>query len=36
MMEKNLLNRLVESMTQMHEIDRGERPPSRKFFTLTR
>ena len=31
MMEKNLFNRLVESMTQMDEIDRGERPPSREF-----
>jgi len=30
-MEKNLFNRLVESMTQMDEIDRGERPPSREF-----
>lgn len=31
MMEKNLFNRLVESMTQMDEIERGERPPSREF-----
>lgn len=31
MMEKNLFNRLVESMTQMDEIDRGERPPPREF-----
>ena len=30
-MEKNLFNRLVESMTQMDEIDRGERAPSREF-----
>lgn len=30
-MEKNLFNRLVESMTQMDEIDRGERQPSREF-----
>ncbi|VVO91998.1 hypothetical protein PS874_02231 [Pseudomonas fluorescens] len=34
MMEKNLFNRLVESMTQMDEIDRGER--HRVSFTLTR
>ncbi|HEC54879.1 MAG TPA: helix-turn-helix domain-containing protein [Gammaproteobacteria bacterium] len=31
-MEKKLFNRLVESMTQMDEIARGERPPSREFF----
>lgn len=31
MMEKNLFNRLVESMTQMDEIARGERQPSREF-----
>lgn len=31
MMEKNLFDRLVESMTQMDEIDRGERQPSREF-----
>jgi putative transcriptional regulator len=31
MMEKNLFNRLVDSMTQMDEIDRGERQPSREF-----
>jgi len=31
MMEKDLFNRLVESMTQMNEIERGERPPSREF-----
>src|SRR5262245_48835687 len=31
MMEKNLFNRLVESMEQMNEIDRGEREPSREF-----
>ncbi|MDD1967619.1 helix-turn-helix domain-containing protein [Pseudomonas putida] len=30
-MEKNLFDRLVESMTQMDEIDRGERQPSREF-----
>lgn len=30
-MEKNLFNRLVESMNQMDEIERGEREPSRKF-----
>jgi len=30
-MEKNLFDRLVESMTQMDEIDRGEREPSREF-----
>ncbi|UMZ11724.1 helix-turn-helix domain-containing protein [Pseudomonas sp. MPFS] len=30
-MEKNLFNRLVESMTQMDEIQRGERSPSREF-----
>lgn len=31
MMEKNLFGRLVESMTQMDEIVRGERSPSREF-----
>lgn len=31
-MEKKLFNRLVESMTQMDEIVRGECPPSREFF----
>lgn len=31
MMEKGLFNRLKESMTQMNEIDRGERQPSREF-----
>ena len=31
MMEKNLFDRLVESMTQMDEIERGERQPSREF-----
>lgn len=31
MMDKNLFNRLVESMNQMDEIDRGERKPSREF-----
>lgn len=31
MMEKNLFGRLVESMTQMDEIVRGERQPSREF-----
>ena len=30
-MEKNLFDRLVESMTQMDEIDRDERQPSREF-----
>ncbi|MGN2413917.1 NadS family protein [Pseudomonas syringae] len=30
-MEKNLFDRLVESMTEMDEIDRGERQPSREF-----
>jgi putative transcriptional regulator len=30
-MENNLFDRLVESMTQMEEIDRGERQPSREF-----
>ena len=30
-MEKSLFNRLVESVTQMDEIDRGERQPSREF-----
>ena len=30
-MEKNLFDRLVESMTQMDEIDRGERQPSREL-----
>ncbi|MFK3769469.1 helix-turn-helix domain-containing protein [Pseudomonas putida] len=30
-MENNLFDRLVESMTQMDEIDRGERQPSREF-----
>ncbi|KNX80372.1 Cro/Cl family transcriptional regulator [Pseudomonas sp. 250J] len=30
-MEKGLFNRLKESMTQMNEIDRGERQPSREF-----
>jgi putative transcriptional regulator len=28
---KNLFNRLVENMTQMDEIDRGERQPTREF-----
>lgn len=31
MMEKELFNRLVESMTDMNEIVRGEREPSREF-----
>lgn len=31
MMENNLFDRLVESMTQMDEIHRGERQPSREF-----
>jgi putative transcriptional regulator len=31
MMDKNLFGRLVESMAQMNEIDRGERAPSREF-----
>lgn len=31
MMEKNLFDRLVKSMTEMDEIDRGERQPSREF-----
>lgn len=30
-MDKNLFGRLVESMTQMDEINRGERQPSREF-----
>lgn len=30
-MDKKLFDRLVESITQMDEIDRGERPPSREF-----
>lgn len=30
-MDKQLFNRLVESMTEMDEIVRGEREPSRKF-----
>lgn len=30
-LENNLFDRLVESMTQMDEIDRGERQPSREF-----
>ena len=30
-MEKNLFDRLVKSMTEMDEIDRGERQPSREF-----
>ncbi|WP_341958557.1 helix-turn-helix domain-containing protein [Pseudomonas sp. RC10] len=30
-MEKELFNRLVESMTEMGEIVRGERQPSREF-----
>ncbi|MDB6141770.1 MAG: Cro/Cl family transcriptional regulator [Pseudomonas sp.] len=30
-MEKELFNRLVESMTEMNEIVRGEREPSREF-----
>lgn len=30
-MEKPLFDRLVESMTQMSEIDRGEHQPSRTF-----
>ena len=30
-MKSNLFDRLVESMTQMNEIDRGERQPSREF-----
>jgi putative transcriptional regulator len=31
MMDNNLFGRLVESMTQMDEISRGERRPSREF-----
>ena len=31
-MDKRLFSRLVESMTQMDEIVRGERPPSREFY----
>lgn len=31
MMDKDLFNRLAESMTQMDEIVRGERQPSREF-----
>jgi putative transcriptional regulator len=31
MMEKELFSRLVESMTEMGEIVRGERAPSREF-----
>ena len=31
MMEKNLFDRLVKSMAEMDEIDRGERQPSREF-----
>jgi putative transcriptional regulator len=31
MMDKDLFGRLVESMTQMDEIARGERQPSREF-----
>ncbi len=30
-MDKDLFNRLAESMTQMDEIARGERQPSREF-----
>ncbi|MFI8373010.1 NadS family protein [Pseudomonas helleri] len=30
-MEKNLFDRLVKSMAEMDEIDRGERQPSREF-----
>ncbi|MGA3799393.1 NadS family protein [Pseudomonas fluorescens] len=30
-MNKNLFDRLVNSMTEMDEIDRGERKPSREF-----
>src|SRR3989338_224444 len=30
-MKTNLFNRLVESMTQMDEIERAERQPSREF-----
>jgi len=30
-MDKKLFSRLVESMTQMDAIHRGERPPSREF-----
>ena len=30
-MNKKLFSRLVESMTQMNEIVRGERAPSRQF-----
>ncbi|MGH8327464.1 MAG: transcriptional regulator, partial [Steroidobacteraceae bacterium] len=30
-MNKNLFAELVESMTQMNEIARGERAPSREF-----
>ena len=30
-MNKNLFSELVESMTQMNEIVRGKRAPSRKF-----
>ena len=31
MMDKNLFDRLVNSMTEMDEIARGERKPSREF-----
>lgn len=31
MMEKNLFDRLVKSMAEMDEIDRGVRQPSREF-----
>ena len=30
-MDKNLFDRLAQSMTQMDEITRGEREPSREF-----
>ena len=31
-MEDKLFNRLIESMSQMNEIDAGERAPSREFI----
>jgi len=31
MMDKQLFDRLVDSMTEMDQIDRGERKPSREF-----
>ena len=34
-MDKRLFSRLVESMTQMDEIVRGESPPSREFYIDT-